>query len=197
MPALEQRNLGLETQKQFAEYYNVSQDTLTDWKRRGDFEEKVDAILKMWSIGKTPDVVHGIYRAAVKGNPMSQLLWLQYFKKFVPKQEIEHTKKVEIGVHDIRFIIEQLPEPQRSICYGYLRDIIDTANSLRDAGQLPDRDAPDATLEGVVSGEADHDAYPLPEQERDAMAARNQRSVRENVEREIFPRDYQGTARWW
>ena len=78
MPPAERAKLGIKNQGQFADYYKVSPNTLSRWKDRMDFETRVDKIQMMWGKEKTADVIQGIYRAAVKGNPMSQLLWLQY-----------------------------------------------------------------------------------------------------------------------
>lgn len=196
MPSIEKRRLGLESQKAFAEYHKVSEDTLTNWKHRTDFEKRVDAILKMWSVGKTPDVVHGIYAAAVKGNPMSQLLWLQYFKNFSPKQEVEHTQKVEVGVNDIRHLIDLLPEPLKSKHYANLRELLDDSVAVRDARSVEDGDW-NARPADPVLDEADHDAQNVPEPKGYEVAESHPTGVRATVEREVFSRHYQGTARWW
>jgi hypothetical protein len=197
MHPLEKRDLGIETQKAFAEYYDVNEGTLSVWKTRKDFEPQVDEILQQISVGKTPAVIQGIYQAAVKGNPMSQLLWLQYFKKFNPKTEVVHTNKYELSTGDIRFIIEQLPDELKFKYYGYLREIIDTAQALRRAGQLSDRDAPDAQPETVVPDEADHDARDVPGEKADEVAPRYQSCVRADMVGEVFSNHYQGAARGW
>lgn len=198
MPHAEKVRLGLERQHQFCDHYKIHITTPSRWKQRPDFEQRVDAILKMWATDKTPDVVHAIYRAAVKGNPMSQLLWLQYFKKFSPKQEVEHVQKVEIGVNDIRYLIHSLPEPLRSEHYANFRKLIDDAQRLRFAGQLEDSTIPDtARSEKGISDEADNDAYDVSGQRAHAVAKRYPFSLRANMVGEISPHHREGAERRW
>lgn len=196
MPSIEKRRLGLESQKAFAEYHNISENSLSNWKQRADFEPRVDAILKMWSVGKTPDVVHGIYAAAVKGNPMSQMLWLKYFKGFSEKSEVTVTNKVEVGVNDIRHLIELLPEPLKSKHYANLRELLDDSVAVRDARSVEDGHWT-ARPADPISDEADHDAQDVPEPKGYEVAESHPTGVRAIVERQFFSSDYQGTARWW
>lgn len=199
MPPLEKQRLGLETQGAFCDEYKINRATAVRWKERPDFEERVDAILKMWSVDKTPDVIFGIYKAAVKGNPMSQLLWLQYFKKFNPKQEVEHTHKVEVGVNDIRFIIEALPEPLKSEHYANLRKLLEDGQRLRFAGELENSTRVidvDGTP-GPVSDEADHDAPDVPGERADAVATSHKASLCEDMVWPAFTRHHQSASRWW
>lgn len=197
MPEPEQRSLGLENQKQFAAYHKVAESTLSRWKERPDFEERVDKILKLWSVGKTPNVVMGMYRAAVKGNPMSQLLWLQYFKGFNPKQEIVHTVKVQMAPEDLRFLVDGMPDEYKQKFYGYIREIIDTGIALRNVGRLQDGNAPSPVDEAIVLDPADQDAPDLPDYAAGQISARNTPSIRADMERSFFSRHYKGAARWW
>ncbi len=140
MPYKEKIALGIETQSQFAEYYKVHLNTTTAWKQRPDFEDRVDAILKMWSIDKTPSVIHAIYSTAVKGNPTSQLLWLQYFKKFNPKKEETKSKGPVLSIGDIRYAINLLPDHLKEKNYGYLREITEDIAKARNEGCISDED---------------------------------------------------------
>ena len=197
MPTPERMQLGIDNQTQFAKYYNISERSLTRWKDRPDFEDRVDKIQLMWGKEKTADVIQGIYRAAVKGNPMSQLLWLQYFKKFNPKQEIVHTIKFQMAPSDLRFVIEGMPQEYKQKFYGYITEIIDTAVALRNSGRLEDGNAPTVTAEDEILDEADNNAQDVPDAETRAISSRHPSSLRPDLEREVFQGDYKGAARWW
>lgn len=198
MPHVEKMKLGIETQTQFCEFHKIGINTPTAWKQRADFEERVDAILKMWALDKTPDVVHGIYRAAVKGNPMSQMLWLQYFKKFNPKKEDpKDLKKVEIGVNDIRFLIDSLPEPLKSKHHANIRELINDAQQLRHAGQLEDRLREKTAIEADILANTGEDARGLSSQRGDEVAARYTERVCTDLGGTASTYHHQSTARWW
>ena len=177
MPYKEKERLGIENQNDFAAEYKVNITTLSRWKSRADFEKRVDAILKMWSTDKTPDVVHAIYRTAIKGNPLSQMLWLQYFKKFNPKKIEEEEKKVELSAGDIRHAIEQLPEQLKEKHYGYLRELAEDINAVRNARDIEDNDWYERPPEAIPD-EADHDAQTLSNEDRpNEVAGRHKESV--------------------
>ena len=197
MPYSERVKLGVETQSEFAEFYKVNKTTLSRWKQRPDFESHVDKILRIWAMEKTPDVIQGIYKAAVRGNPYSQTLWLQYFKGFNPKaKEEEGPKRVEYGVNDIRFLIEALPEPLRTKHHANLRELIEDGMRLRHAGQLENLERPADRPEDAVRGEADNDAQDVSSEGADEVACRHTPSVCANMERTASTYHHQGASRW-
>jgi len=180
MPFSEKRAMGIERQGQFAEYYHVSEDTLTNWKKRADFEDRVDAILKIWATDKTPDVIHSIYKTAVKGNPLSQMLWLQYFKKFNPKKIEDDTPKVVLSPADIRHMIEQLLDQLKEKHYGYLRELAEDVVAWRDARDSEINnwhERPTTT----VPDETDNDAQSIQVTGADAVAYRHTESLCSNM----------------
>lgn len=208
MPEQERIRLGIETQQQFAKVHNVTEQTLSRWKYRADYEDRVDSILKVWSIGKTPTVIHGMYRSAVKGNPMSQMLWLQYFKKFNPKADAEReNKKVETSVNDIRFLIDALPEGLKQKHYGNLQQLIDDSAAIARAiegGEIPDgvRRAEIITTdesghEDELSDETDHDAQDVSGTRTNAMATGYPKCVCADVVRQVSENNHKSAARWW
>ena len=134
MPPSERMRLGIETQEEFVAFYKIGTNTPTRWKRRPDFELRVTALRREWAFGKTGAVIEGIYRSALKGNPFSQKLWLQYFLGFTERTETTTTNKVEVGVNDVRFIIDGLPEPECTKFHGYIREIVEFANMVKQAG---------------------------------------------------------------
>lgn len=196
MPHPEKVKLGLETQGAFCEHYNIGKNTPGAWKMRPDFESRVDALLKMWSTDKHPDVVHAIYRSAIKGNPMSQMLWLQYFKRFNPKADAEaDRKKVEISENDIRHLIEILPEPLKSKHYANLRDLLDDASSVANARVAEDDRWTEKPQEPVLD-EADNDAQNVPEPEAYALAESDSCGIRGNLESSVVSFHNKSSARW-
>ncbi len=78
----------------FQEKYNVSGQTLVNWKNDPNFWEDVKREIKEWTKEKTPDVIAAIYRSAIKGNPFSQKLWLQAFDEFQEKSENKQTHEL-------------------------------------------------------------------------------------------------------
>lgn len=60
MPTLEREKLGISTQTAFSEFYGVTQQTLSNWKNRPDFEPRVDHVQMQWGKEKTSDVIQGI-----------------------------------------------------------------------------------------------------------------------------------------
>ena len=79
----------------------------------------------MWATDKTPDVVHAIYRAAVKGNPMSQML-VTVFQKSLIHVLNRRQKKGRAQSSGHTYTIEQLPEQLKQKHYGYLRELTGT-----------------------------------------------------------------------
>ncbi len=124
MPPTERMKLGIETQEQFVEFYKIGINTPTAWKRRPDFEGRVTAMRREWAFGKTSAVIEGIYRAALKGNPHSQKLWLQYFHNFTEKQEISVKPHRAVSINDVMFLIEALPEELRNKHYEWVREFL-------------------------------------------------------------------------
>lgn len=195
MPYIEKRNLGIETQLQFADYYNVSKDSLSLWKNRSDFEPRRNAILRIWAMDKTPDVVYGIYKAAIKGNPLSQQLWLGYFLGYNPRKE-ELQKQVELGAGDIRHLIDQLPEQLKEKHYGYLRELTEDVSAVRNARDAEDFSWSQRPAE-TVPVETDNDAQHVPSGGKNAMAQSHTECVCEDLEREILAHNNQSTTRGW
>jgi len=79
----------IKTQRDFAKKFGVSEDTLTDWKKSFGFLEKVRQIILDNEKDKLSDVINGLYREAVRGNPSAVRLWLQY----VGEIELKKIKK--------------------------------------------------------------------------------------------------------
>jgi hypothetical protein len=199
LPRHEKIKMGLETQEQFAEYHGLHRETVGDWKKRRDFLPRLKELRDMWGKERTQDVIAAIYFTAISkgvGAPASQKLWMQVIEGWSEKTEVQLTKKVELGVSDIRFIIEQLPDQLKAKFYGYLREIFDTAQSLRHAGQLPDRASTDTDAAQPLPREADQHAQELPKQKGNEVAESYPRRLRGDMEWQALTFHHQSAARW-
>lgn len=194
MPHEERKLKGLRTQAEFCQRYDLNVNTPTRWKERPDFRTRVRDLRDKWAFDKTQEVIEGIRIAAVGGNAMSQLLWLQYFEGFDPKKQQEKQEKVEISVGDIRFLIEALPEPLKSEHYANLRKLLDDSTAHANAREVENSDRAEGPESGV-QGEANNDAPHVSVTEANAVAESDQVSVRADMERATSSSDHQSTAR--
>lgn len=200
LPKPEKINLGIETQRQFGEYNNISERTLTTWIDRPEFMPAVKALWKKWGKFRTPTVVAAIYKSAVGGGkeaPQAQKLWMQVIEDFTEKTENTETKKVELGIGDIRFMIEQLPEELRKKHYGHLRELTEDIVAYRDARDTESDDW-DARPEIAIQDEANNDAQDIPNKESsNAVAKSHKASIRADMVGPISESNHQSAERWW
>jgi len=78
------------TQGELAQKFGVGEDTLSEWKQREGFWEAVEKKRREWGKERTPNVILGLYRKAVKdGNAAEAKLWLQYFEEWTEKSKTE------------------------------------------------------------------------------------------------------------
>lgn len=203
MPPQERGKLGINTQGEFCQHYNLSHNMPARWKERPEFIRDVTELRRQWAFEKTGDVIQGIYLAALKGNPFSQKLWLQYFLGFTEKQEVTTTKAVEIGSNDIRFLIDGLPEPEKTKFHGYITEIIDYANKIRNARDVADDIWADSRPADEIFEETDNDASDVPDERTYEVPRRHSTSVREDMgDQTRWPTPtssyhYQSAAQWW
>ena len=74
----------------------MNRNTLTGWKKKEDFWNRVRKQIYTWGKSKTPQVLQSLYdRAFVEGKAPEVKLWLEYFEQFNPKQRIEFEDKTE------------------------------------------------------------------------------------------------------
>ena len=85
-----------QTQGEFAEKYKIGRETLSDWKQREGFWEAVKEERIKWGKERTPNVIAGLYRKAVRdGNASEAKLWLQYIEGWAEEQKIDiHGKEI-------------------------------------------------------------------------------------------------------
>ena len=209
MPVDERVKLGIENQGQFADYYHVNKSTLSDWKDRTDFAPRVDRIQMHWGLERTGNVIKAIYNTALKGNPFSQQLWLQYFKKFNVKEgdgNGGNTKKVEVTVNDIRFLISQLPEELKQKHYDNLRDLLDDVVSFAEARDVEGFTESSSSVDGSemeIQEQTNTSTQDVRSERADELATRHTFSVCTDMADNSDGRtrtssnNYQSTERWW
>lgn len=219
LPYQQKMKLGIETQDAFAAANKISPRTLNRWKARPDFEPRVNDLRRKWAFENTMHVLESVYKSAIKGNPFSQQIWLQYFGTAKIEEEVK--REPPVTVDDIRFIIRLLPEERQQKHYDWIRDLIMEAE---DFGSVPDsarEEAREETVAGQPAGEghrpnqasqehagdepaardvsrqADNVPPAIPERRADKVSKSDKKSVRKAMEWDSNPRHHKGTPRRW
>lgn len=77
------------TQGEFAKEIRVDEDTLTAWKKREGFWDRVRKETKNWGKEKTATVLLSLYQTIIKsGNAAEVKLWLSYINDWIEKQDV-------------------------------------------------------------------------------------------------------------
>lgn len=197
LPLSERNKTAASSLTEYAEQNRVDRKTLWAWRQRPDFKARVKELRFKWADDMTSAVLDGWKLACMKGNPLAIELWLKYFHDYIPKTQEIHTQQVEIGVNDIRHLIEQLPEPLKSKHYANLRELLDDASAVANA-RSPQDSSWSTPAPYRILDEADHDAPNLPDVIwPDAMAGSHSQCLRSDLAWGTFPSNHQGTARGW
>jgi len=181
LPPTERMKQGIETQEQFVEFYKIGINTPTAWKRRKDFEVRVTIMRREWAFGKTSAIIEGMYRSAMKGNPFSQKLWLQYFHGFNEKQEVPVVDQRVTGVNDVLALIAILPEEQKEKHYEWIKQFLLDASL---AHQKAQQDGDDSAWHEPLPADWKprytlHDSYEDQEEEKETDEERTDRIINE------------------
>jgi len=111
------------TEQMFAQKFGLGKNTLTSWKRRSDFRERVDRIIMTSGIDDMPDVMDGLLRRCKSyGRGDDIELYLAFYKDWTRKQVVEHVEKWD--ENDIRILIQALPEDKQKQFNGFLENIL-------------------------------------------------------------------------
>ena len=91
LPMFARRDIfGFEIEGDFASKNDLCQDSLTDWKKREDFWDRVGGERKKWAKGKVSEVLAGLYRTAIQDGKAPEVkLFLQYANEFEEGIKIE------------------------------------------------------------------------------------------------------------
>jgi len=95
------KEYGIKTEQQFAKENDLSQDTLTDWKKRPEFQNDVDIQLNKWGADKTPNVLVSLYNKILSDGKAGEVkLWYQIVKSWkegmvIEQPSIEQNNKLD------------------------------------------------------------------------------------------------------
>lgn len=124
---------GITFAKDFANKYGIREATLSEWKKRPEFNElKREAQIAKLS-DETSDVLDGLKRRCIKyGMAYDVELFLLYVEKWDRKHVLEILSEVKLGNNDIRTLIDGLPEEEQKRFYDTLTELIAKAEQTRD-----------------------------------------------------------------
>lgn len=101
---------GFHTDVAFARKWHLAPDSLVDWQKRVDFLKRVMAVWKDWGMLKTPNVIMGVYRNAVKkGSGADALAWMKIvhdWKEKMDPAENATRKSIKDIQDNLRKIVE-------------------------------------------------------------------------------------------
>lgn len=103
------------TQTHLAQKLGVGPDTLSEWKQRDNFWDKVNKKMKLWAKEKNSDVIGILYDKIIKTGGAPEIrIWLEWQK------EIDNTSNESKELQDLRQSFKKLFNFQREIS-GYKR----------------------------------------------------------------------------
>lgn len=78
--------------KTFAEKHDMSNETLTDWRKEEEFWQEVNKNRKIWFKDKTPEVIQALYRTILKDGKASEVMaWFKLIEEYTEKIEGDFT----------------------------------------------------------------------------------------------------------
>lgn len=187
LPANERiEEYGCKRQKDFAEKFDVSKDTLSLWKKREDFGVRVGKIRNKWGLKHTGSVFAGWRNSCLKGNPYAIELWLSYFLGWDKTQIVKQVQ--EFTQEDLLTLIKVLPKHKQQYFYDTVNKIIFEAKESKqissvgsDSEHREMGEENEYTVEGIKQIQADK--FHADESAGNEVAADIQKNVCDGVER--------------
>lgn len=113
----------------FARKYGISDRTLISWKKREDFQMRVDNEQKDWGLDKVSNVMAALYNRCVRYGFANEVeLWLAYYKNWNRQQVVHHVHE-KFDMDDIRALLAPLPKEKQD---EYIR----TLNKIASESEL-------------------------------------------------------------
>ena len=98
---LRKKTFQIEDELEFANKYELSQNTLTNWKKREDFWKRVQRQVVRWGRGQTPNVLKALLATAqLDGKAPEVKLWLQFFEQWSEKKKIDISGTVDYELNE-------------------------------------------------------------------------------------------------
>lgn len=91
--------MGITTQKEFSERFDVDEGTLTDWNTKPvpDDYKDIPGNARRWTSQLTGNVLHALYEGILKEKDANRIkLWLQYHDDLVEKTSVEHSTNQDV-----------------------------------------------------------------------------------------------------
>jgi transposase len=120
------------TQKDFAARYDVSQDTLTDWKKRGDFVMLQGIALQKKVAMDAPMALSNLKKRIKKYGKADDVELFLNYGGWDKKRVVELKPPVEFGEGDIRALVAKLPADKQKKYLDTLAGLIADAVNADD-----------------------------------------------------------------
>ena len=85
------------TQRELSKKFGVGEDTLSEWKNRDGFWEKVSTQRQKWCKEKTSDVINALYKRILENGSASEVrLWMEMIEGWSVKEVIVEDRYADI-----------------------------------------------------------------------------------------------------
>lgn len=121
------------SQKEFAAKWDINEDTVSDWRKRADFQKMRSEMFRKKLAAEVPEVMADLRKRIKKyGMGMDVELWLAYSEGWDRKRVLEIKPPVEFGEGDIRLLVAKLPPEKQKLFRVTLAKLLAEAEAAND-----------------------------------------------------------------
>ena len=125
-----------EHQGAFSKKWNVSEGTLSEWKKRADFEKLRGEMFRKKLASEVPEIMADMRKRIKKMGKADEVeLWLAYSEGWDKKNVVEIKPPLEFGEGDVRALIANLPKEKQTEYYVTIAKLIADARDARDLAE--------------------------------------------------------------
>lgn len=97
LPAFFRRKqYGFDTCKEFSDKFEVSENTLTKWRKRESFHKDIRKITKNWGKDRTPDVILSLYKTCLQyGRATEVMAWMKIVEDWTETTKVQTEDKTD------------------------------------------------------------------------------------------------------